>query len=143
MSTTIEITCGGAVKVLPITHPICRIGSQPGLELCMPGIEGHTATLRIQNGKRLIYNRSAKPIRVNGKLVQPEQTMEWAGNQVLELADGVSLRLLSARAESKAVVAGSSAVLTSPERGNENPSSISTQRQRCLHHRHKLSSKDA
>ncbi len=101
MQTTIEITCNGTVKTQPITHAICRVGSNPSLELCMPGIDDHMATLRVQNGKRHIYNRSPKPITLNGKRLQPQQTMEWTGNQVLELADGVRLRLLSAKDESK------------------------------------------
>jgi len=101
MSTTIEINCHGTVKVQPIAHTICRIGSSPGLELCMPGIETHAATLRIQNGKRQIYNRSPRTIQLNGKPVAPEQTTQWQENQLLELADGVSLRLLSAKDEAK------------------------------------------
>lgn len=102
MSTTIEITCHGSTKVQPIAHAICRIGSGSGLELCMPGIESHAATLRIQNGKRQIYNRSTRTIKLNGKPILPEQTTQWNENQLLELADGVSLRLLAAKDESKA-----------------------------------------
>ncbi len=122
MSTTVEVRCQGTVKVLPIRHSICRIGSNPSFELSMPGIDDHTATLRMQNGKRHIYNRSSKPIMLNGKRVEPEQTTEWQGNQVLELADGVCIRLLHITEESKT---GREARATSKVAGDNKQTSVS------------------
>ncbi|MDZ4851932.1 MAG: hypothetical protein SGI77_21800 [Pirellulaceae bacterium] len=95
MSTTLEVTYDGTVSVQPITHAICRIGSNPSLELCITGIADHAATLRIQNGKRSIYNRSSSPISVGGKRVLPDQTLPWSEGQLLQLSDGVQLKLLN------------------------------------------------
>jgi len=97
MSTTFEITYGGKVSVQSIAHTICRIGSNPSLELCMDGIAEHAATLRIQNGKRVIYNRSGKPILLSGKQVQHDQTSPWGEGQLLELADDIRIRLMHDR----------------------------------------------
>lgn len=132
MTTTIEITCGGRVKVQQIVHPICRIGSNANLELCMPGIDGHAATLRVQNGKRFIYNRSTKALSLNGKRILPEQTMEWSGNQILDLAEGVRLRLLNAKTANDTTAERASELNGSPNQSTETTSPASSAKQRKL-----------
>lgn len=93
MSTTIEIQCDGKTNRIDLVHPICRIGSNPSLELCIQGIDSHAATLRMQNGKRIIYNRSPKPLRVGKKSALPDQTVEWLDGEEIQLNDVVRMRL--------------------------------------------------
>ena len=104
MSTTLEVTYNGTVSVQSITHAICRIGSNPSLELCILGIADHAATLRIQNGKRSIYNRSTSPFSLGGKRVQPDQTLPWSEGQLLQLGDGIQLKLLNDKPSGASVI---------------------------------------
>lgn len=109
MSTTIEIQCDGKSKQVDVIHPICRIGSNPSMELCIQGIDSHAATLRMQNGKRIIYNRSPKPLRIGKKSALPDQTVEWLDGEELLLNDFVTMRLASSKHQRQAEPANTSA----------------------------------
>ncbi len=135
MTMTIEVQCEGRVKLIDIIHPICRIGSNPSLELCIQGIESHTATLRMQNGKRIIYNRSPKPLRVGKKSALPDQTVEWLDGEELQLSDLVRMRLAgNKQTGSKQTKAPESSKVStdssSPARTSADSSSASNKKQR-------------
>lgn len=124
MSTTLEITCDGKTTTQRIDHSICRIGSAPNLELCVAGVADHAATLRVQGGKRSLYNRSATPLSLGGKHVQPNQTMPWNDGQVLQLCDGVRFRLLNDKPRAISVVTNGSSTQTATSVINSNVETV-------------------
>lgn len=110
MSTTIEIQCDGKTKQIDVMHPICRIGSNPSMELCIQGIDSHAATLRMQNSKRIIYNRSPKPLRIGKKSALPDQTVEWLDGEEILINDFVTMRLASSKHQRQAEPANTNAI---------------------------------
>lgn len=99
MKTNIEVECAGSCRQFQISHPVCRIGSDPNLELCIKGLDGHAATLRISNGKRILYSRSPMLIRVGRKKVHTDQSVEWLEGEEVSIGDQVRLRVVQARTE--------------------------------------------
>lgn len=99
MKLNIEVERAGSCRQLQICHPVCRIGSDPNLELCIKGLDGHAATLRISNGKRILYSRSPMSIRVGRKIVHTDQSVEWLQGEEVSIGDQVRLRVVQAKTE--------------------------------------------
>ena len=134
MSLTLEIIGNGQTQTHVIQHAICRIGSAPSMELCIPGIAGHAVTVRSQGEKCLVYNRSTQNIHLHGHSMGAEQTSEWREGQTLKLNESMQIRLLPnkiATNAAKAAVAAQQATSHSEE-SLSTPRSFILRNQRTL-----------
>ncbi|MCE9606396.1 MAG: hypothetical protein K8U03_15985 [Planctomycetia bacterium] len=96
MPAKLTVTAGPLLgSELWIEYEVVRIGSADDceLQLVAAGQEPHVVTLRYAEGRYLLYNRGAQPLRLDAKLVEPNASEEWRKGKTLQLPGGTSLRM--------------------------------------------------
>jgi hypothetical protein len=96
MSARIKVMSGPQVGTqLPIEEVVCRIGSRNDCELCLTGVEpdSHIATLRFNDGRYTVTNRSQRGVSVGGRKLAWDETSFWKHGETLQVNPSISLRL--------------------------------------------------
>lgn len=78
-----------------IEEPVLRVGSDPNCDVCLPSpdLEDHVLTLEYRDGVYHVHNRSERSFKVDRRQLAPGGEVAWGSGRVIDLADGISLRL--------------------------------------------------
>jgi len=76
-----------------IENDVVRIGSGPGTDLCIAGMEEHTVTIHFADGRYVVYNRTRRIMAINGTTLAPRESACWPNEAILSLNNSKHLRL--------------------------------------------------